>query len=30
MQTNNHKTADYDVVLDKKFGAKVTVIRIEA
>lgn len=30
MQTNNHKIADYDAVLDAKFGAKGTAGRAEA
>lgn len=30
MQTNNHKIADYDVVLDSKFGKEGTPERLEA
>jgi DNA-binding XRE family transcriptional regulator len=30
MQTNNHKIADYDAVLDTKFGEVGTPSRIEA
>ena len=30
MKTNNHKIADYDLVLDKKFGKKGTQRRIKA
>jgi DNA-binding XRE family transcriptional regulator len=30
MQTNNHKIVDYDAVLDAKFGAAGTSLRIEA
>ena len=30
MQTNNHKTIDYDTVLDAKFGKRGSPSRIEA
>ena len=30
MQTNNHKTVDYDAVLDAKFGKEGSPSRIEA
>lgn len=30
MQTNNHQIADYDLVLDKKFGKEGTVERMKA
>lgn len=30
MQTNNHQVFDYDTVLDARFGAPGTSIRIEA
>ena len=30
MQTNNRKIADYDAVLDAKFGKKGTQSRVEA
>lgn len=30
MQTNNHQMADYDLVLDKKFGKEGTPERIKA
>lgn len=30
MQTNNHKIADYDLVLDKKFGKEGTSERAKA
>ena len=30
MQTNNHKIADYDLVLDSKFGKEGTAQRIQA
>ena len=30
MQTNNHRIADYDLVLDEKFGKEGTVERAQA
>lgn len=30
MQTNNHQIADYDLVLDEKFGKKGTPERVQA
>lgn len=30
MQTNNHQMADYDLVLDEKFGKEGTPERIKA
>ena len=30
MKTNNHKIADYDLVLDAKFGKEGTIERIQA
>ena len=30
MKTNNHKIADYDLVLDAKFGKEGTIERVQA